>query len=95
VAGTRGKGGFLPLLCEAHPSLSLLTSPSFPTLLTTHPQVKANFSSKIIGTSMVVLVPVPEQTAKANLLVTAGKAKYDATKKALVRRGGGPGEEGR
>lgn len=47
-------------------------------------QVKANFSSKIIGTSMVVLVPVPEQTAKANLLVTAGKAKYDATKKALV-----------
>ncbi len=36
---------------------------------------------------MVVLVPVPENTAKATLLVTVGKAKYDATKKALVREG--------
>ncbi len=34
---------------------------------------------------MVVTVPVPEATSRANILVTAGKAKYDATKKALVR----------
>lgn len=33
---------------------------------------------------MVVLVPVPDNTAAAKLLVTAGRAKYDATKKALV-----------
>ena len=48
-------------------------------------QVKATFSSKIYGMNMVILVPVPESTAKANILVTVGKAKYDATKKALVR----------
>ena len=50
-------------------------------------QIKATFSSKIYGSSMVVLVPVPESTAKANILVTLGKAKYDATKKALVSVG--------
>lgn len=33
---------------------------------------------------MVVLIPVPDNTAKAKILVTAGKAKYDATKQALV-----------
>ncbi len=49
-------------------------------------QIKATFSSKIYGMNMIVLVPVPENCAKANLLVTVGKAKYDATKKALVSR---------
>ena len=47
--------------------------------------VKAAFSSKLFAASVVVLVPVPEYTAKANIQVTAGTAKYDATKKALVR----------
>lgn len=46
--------------------------------------VKATFSSKLFATNVVVLVPVPEHTARANILVTAGRAKYDATKKALV-----------
>jgi len=46
--------------------------------------VKANYSSKIIGQQVVVLVPVPDNTSKAHILVTAGKAKYDATKHALV-----------
>lgn len=31
-----------------------------------------------------VLVPVPDYTAKCTILVTTGKAKYDATKKAIV-----------
>jgi hypothetical protein len=47
-------------------------------------QVKALYSSKLVGSNVVVLVPVPDNTSKAKLLVTAGKAKYDATKKALV-----------
>jgi AP-2 complex subunit mu-1 len=34
--------------------------------------------------SVVVLVPVPDSTAKATITVTAGKAKYDATKRAIV-----------
>lgn len=46
--------------------------------------VKSNYSSKVAGQNIVVLVPVPDYTSKANILVTAGKAKYDATKKALV-----------
>jgi hypothetical protein len=33
-----------------------------------------------------VLVPVPDYTAKCTILVTTGKAKYDATKKAIVSR---------
>ena len=33
---------------------------------------------------MQVLVPVPDYTAKCTILVTTGKAKYDATKKAIV-----------
>lgn len=54
------------------------------TRLEVNVQIKATFSSKIYGMNMVVLVPVPESTAKANILVTLGKAKYDATKKSLV-----------
>jgi hypothetical protein len=47
-------------------------------------QIKSTFSSKLLATGVVVLVPVPENTSKATILVTAGRAKYDATKKALV-----------
>jgi hypothetical protein len=47
-------------------------------------QVKATYSSKIFSESNVVLIPVPDNTSKANILVTLGKAKYDATRKALV-----------
>ncbi|KAJ9510835.1 hypothetical protein QJQ45_027757 [Haematococcus lacustris] len=46
--------------------------------------VKSTFSSKLAAGSVVILVPVPENTSKAAILVTIGKAKYDATKKALV-----------
>uniref|UniRef100_A0A7S0S210 MHD domain-containing protein n=1 Tax=Chlamydomonas leiostraca TaxID=1034604 RepID=A0A7S0S210_9CHLO len=46
--------------------------------------VKSSFSSKLYATNVVLLVPVPDNTSKANILVTSGKAKYDATRKALV-----------
>lgn len=36
-----------------------------------------------------VIVPVPEYTAKCHIMVTTGKAKYDATKKAIVSHMGG------
>lgn len=51
--------------------------------------VKSLFGPKMFALNVVVLVPVPDNTAKANILVTSGKAKYDATKKAIVS-----GEEG-
>lgn len=47
-------------------------------------RVKSAFNAKLSALNVVVLVPVPDYTAKANILVTNGKAKYDATKKALV-----------
>ncbi|GBF91132.1 AP-2 complex subunit mu [Raphidocelis subcapitata] len=46
--------------------------------------VRALFGPKLFGLSVVVLVPVPDNTAKAAISVTTGKAKYDATKKAIV-----------
>lgn len=46
--------------------------------------VKSLFGPKLFALGVVVLVPVPDNTAKANILVTSGKAKYDATKKAIV-----------
>lgn len=48
------------------------------------PQVKSQFGTKMFATNVVVLVPVPEHTSRATILVTAGKAKYDGVRKALV-----------
>jgi hypothetical protein len=46
--------------------------------------VKSLFGPKMFALSVVVLVPVPDNTAKAIIRVTTGKAKYDATKRAIV-----------
>lgn len=46
--------------------------------------VKSLFGPKMFALGVVVLVPVPDNTAKATISVTSGKAKYDATKKAIV-----------
>ncbi|GLC40511.1 hypothetical protein PLESTB_000705800 [Pleodorina starrii] len=54
------------------------------TKLEANVSVKSTFSNKLMAGPVVVLVPVPDNTASAKLLVTAGRAKYDATKKALV-----------
>lgn len=46
--------------------------------------LKALFSAKLSANNVVVLLPVPDHTAKANILVTNGRAKYDPGKKSLV-----------
>ncbi len=60
----------------AYLSTSLAPRPVLTLLLHPPPPLQAG--------PVVVLVPVPDNTASAKLLVTAGRAKYDATKKALV-----------
>lgn len=47
-------------------------------------KVKSTFPMKLFATNMVVLVPVPDQTARASFNITAGKAKYDPKRHALV-----------
>ncbi|PSC73641.1 AP-2 complex subunit mu [Micractinium conductrix] len=47
-------------------------------------KVKSTFPTKIFATNVVVLVPVPDQTARASFNLTAGKAKYDPKRHALV-----------
>mmetsp|Transcript_26144 Transcript_26144/g.46495 ORF Transcript_26144/g.46495 Transcript_26144/m.46495 type:complete len:422 (-) Transcript_26144:15-1280(-) len=47
-------------------------------------KVKSTFNSKLFALNVVVRVPVPKYTAKANIQITAGKAKYDASKNELV-----------
>jgi len=46
--------------------------------------VRSTFGSKLFAMNVVILVPVPDYTAKANILVTTGKAKYDAIRKSIV-----------
>lgn len=47
-------------------------------------QVKSLFGAKMFALGVVVKVPVPKHTAKANFQVTAGKAKYNAALDCLV-----------
>lgn len=46
--------------------------------------VKSTFSSALFALNAIITVPVPNNTAKAHTMVTAGKAKYDATKSAII-----------
>lgn len=50
-------------------------------------KVRSGFSSKLIGTNVTIIIPVPDHTSKATILVTKGKAKYDPGLKALVSVG--------
>eukprot|EP00879_Flechtneria_rotunda_P003291 GHRR01003516.1.p1 GENE.GHRR01003516.1~~GHRR01003516.1.p1 ORF type:complete len:424 (+),score=105.05 GHRR01003516.1:317-1588(+) len=54
------------------------------TRLEVNVSIRSLFGAKMFALSTVMLVPVPEYTAKCTILVTSGKAKYDATKKAIV-----------
>jgi AP-2 complex subunit mu-1 len=47
-------------------------------------KVKSSFDPKLWASNVVVLVPAPPQTARANFQVSAGKAKYDSKRSALV-----------
>jgi AP-2 complex subunit mu-1 len=57
------------------------------TRLEANVSVRSLFGAKMFALNTVVLVPVPDYTAKCNIVVTSGKAKYDATKKAIVSMG--------
>lgn len=47
-------------------------------------KVKSAYPTKVFATNFVLLVPVPDQTARATFNITAGKAKYDPKRHALV-----------
>ncbi|KAG7668347.1 hypothetical protein Ndes2526B_g00938 [Nannochloris sp. 'desiccata'] len=47
-------------------------------------KVKSAFDPKLWAANVVVVVPAPPQTARANFQVSAGKAKYDPKRSALV-----------
>jgi hypothetical protein len=53
---------------------------------TSHPHAR-HAGEKLFALNTAVLVPVPDYTAKCHIMVTSGKAKYDATKKAIVSGG--------
>jgi len=46
--------------------------------------VKSVFPASLFALNVIVLVPVPKTTAKCNIQVSSGKAKYDASKAAIV-----------
>lgn len=47
-------------------------------------KVRSSFPAKLWASNVVVAMPVPEQTARATFNVSAGKAKYDPKRHALV-----------
>eukprot|EP00906_Rhabdomonas_costata_P032120 RCo045272 len=49
-------------------------------------KVKAEFSSRLFGTSVVINVPCPKQTASCKINVTTGRARYEAEHHAIVWR---------
>jgi AP-2 complex subunit mu-1 len=58
-------------------------------------RLKATFDARLAATGVVLTVPVPPTTAAATCHVSAGKAKYDPKKGAVVwkvRRFGGQAE---
>ncbi|KAH9297699.1 hypothetical protein KI387_029381, partial [Taxus chinensis] len=54
------------------------------TRLEVNVKVKSAFGVKMFAMGVVVKVPVPKQTAKANFQVTTGRAKYNASIDSLV-----------
>jgi AP-2 complex subunit mu-1 len=49
-----------------------------------HLQVKSLFGARMFALGVVVKVPVPKHTAKATIIPSAGKAKYDSKLDCLV-----------
>ena len=47
-------------------------------------KVRSEYASNVSATRCIVLIPVPAQTARAKFQLSAGKAKYDAQRNALV-----------
>ena len=49
-------------------------------------KVIANFNSKLFGTNVVIKVPVPLNTAKCQINVSSGRAKFEPEHRAIVWR---------
>lgn len=49
-------------------------------------KVIANFNSKLFGTNVVIKVPVPQNTAKCQINVSSGRAKFEPEHRAIVWR---------
>ncbi len=49
-------------------------------------KVHANFSSKLFGQNVVIKVPVPANTAKTTINVSAGRARFEPEHRAIVWR---------
>ena len=47
-------------------------------------KAKSAFNNKLFALNVVISIPVPDNTAKADIQTTQGKAKYDSKKHALV-----------
>ncbi|DBA77894.1 TPA: AP-2 complex subunit mu [Trebouxia sp. C0005] len=54
------------------------------TRLEVNVKAKSAFNNKLFALNVVISIPVPDNTAKADIQTTQGKAKYDAKKHALV-----------
>ncbi|KAK9909474.1 hypothetical protein WJX75_002828 [Coccomyxa subellipsoidea] len=74
--------------CQEGISLPFLVTPLISELGRTRMQVnvkvKAGFGSKDFALNVVITIPVPDTTAKAEIQTDIGKAKYDSKKHALV-----------
>ncbi|KAJ8448092.1 hypothetical protein Cgig2_031816 [Carnegiea gigantea] len=49
-------------------------------------EVKSVFGAKMLALGVIIKIPVPKQTAKTNMQVTSGKAKYNPSIDCLVWR---------
>jgi AP-2 complex subunit mu-1 len=47
-------------------------------------KIKGNFSNKLFGTSVILKIPTPDNVSKCNLFPGIGKAKYNASQKAII-----------
>ena len=49
-------------------------------------RIKAEFSSRLFGTNVVIKVPTPKSTANCKINISTGKAKYEAEHRSIVWR---------
>ncbi|KAK9828491.1 hypothetical protein WJX72_000299 [[Myrmecia] bisecta] len=54
------------------------------TRLEVNVKAKSTFNAKLFALNVVISIPVPEHTARADIQTTQGKAKYDSKKSCLV-----------
>lgn len=74
--------------CQEGISLPFLVTPLISELgrtrMEVNAKVKAGFGAKDFALNVIITIPVPDTTAKADIHTSIGKAKYDSKKHALV-----------